>query len=98
MNANNAKGPESVDGGDGGCREQARLYWRCRRGMLELDLLLQGFVASGYEALSAGEREHFDALLALPDQQLLGLLLGGEQAGDREVADVIEKIRRAAGP
>ncbi|HAT9136121.1 TPA: hypothetical protein JBB25_14525, partial [Legionella pneumophila subsp. pneumophila] len=27
-------------------REKSRLLWKCRRGMLELDLLLQKFIAN----------------------------------------------------
>ena len=31
--------------------ELARLRWKCRRGMLELDLLLRDFLDSGYQDL-----------------------------------------------
>lgn len=34
---------------------KARLRWACRRGMLELDVLLMPFVEEGYDALSAEE-------------------------------------------
>lgn len=74
----------------------SRLYWRCRRGMLELDLLLQGFLESGYHSLPARQRDHFERLLELPDLQLFGLLLGGDQSDNKDVADVVERIRRAA--
>ena len=78
--------------------EQARLYWRCRRGMLELDLLLQGFLARGYERLSEPARAAFEALLRMPDNDLLELLYGSAEATDRETADVVAAIRRAAAP
>jgi antitoxin CptB len=69
------------------------LRWRCRRGMLELDILLRDFLSCGYEGLSAKEQEAFSRLLEFPDQELLELLLGNASPQDREVAGVIEKIR-----
>lgn len=74
----------------------SRLRWRCRRGMLELDLLLQGFLDHGYETLESPQQKQFMRLLALPDQVLLQYLLGTENVKERELADVIERIRRAA--
>lgn len=74
---------------------RARLEWRCRRGMLELDLLLQGFLERGYERLSPAQRLAFERLLELPEATLYALLLGSETSDDREIADVIENIRRA---
>ena len=50
--------------------EQRRLAWRCRRGLLELDIVLQRFVATHFYALSLDELHAFDALLAMPDQDL----------------------------
>jgi antitoxin CptB len=50
--------------------EQRRLAWRCRRGMLELDILLQRFVGQQFDALSLAELTAFDAMLALPDNDL----------------------------
>ena len=76
--------------------ERARLAWRCRRGLLELDLLLQGFLDTGYAALNAEERREFAALLELSDPQLLALLLGQERASTQGGCHVVEKIRRAA--
>ncbi len=47
-----------------------RLRWRCRRGMLELDVLLGEFLAHRYTALSATERSEFEAMLDEADQSL----------------------------
>jgi antitoxin CptB len=76
--------------------DRSRIAWRCRRGMLELDLLLGGFVDREYDRLSDEERDQFRRLLATPDQELLGVLLGHERPADEELIHVIEKIRRAA--
>ena len=70
-----------------------RLRWQCRRGMLELDLLLQGFLDGGYRALSAADKEAFRRLLEYPDQVLLEWMMGRERPVDKEIASVVERIR-----
>lgn len=77
---------------------QRRLHWRCRRGLLELDLLLEGFLRHGYAALDERQRSAFERLLALPDQELLEYLLGTRQPTDGDLAHVITCIRHAAVP
>lgn len=77
-------------------RERARLHWQCRRGMRELDLLLQGFLDRAYDAAADAERAAFRRLLDYPDQLLLEYLLGSLVPSDREIGDVIHQIRRAA--
>ncbi len=72
-----------------------RLAWQCRRGMLELDDLLQTFLDDRYAQLSPSERNAFERLLQLPDQELSELLLRGERCTDQDVNDVIDRIRRA---
>lgn len=52
----------------------ARLRWKCRRGLLELDIVLQRFLSSQYAALSPAEQASFEALLASADQDLYELL------------------------
>jgi antitoxin CptB len=75
-----------------------RLRWRCRRGMLELDLMLRGFLERGYASLDADGRAAFDELLNYADQDLLEFLMGRAQPTDTEVVHVIQAIRDAAGP
>lgn len=78
---------------EGESHHQARLQWQCRRGMLELDLLLRGFLAKGYANLSAAEKLSFDRLLQIPDPQLLEYLMGREQPEDKELTDVVARVR-----
>jgi antitoxin CptB len=54
--------------------EQRRFAWRCRRGLLELDIVLQDFVQHQYDALTLAELQVFDALLALPDNDFWALI------------------------
>lgn len=76
----------------------SRLRWRCRRGMLELDLILNEFIDKAYVSLDAQNRQRFDALLDYPDQLLFDLLLGSVISSDSRVADLIDFIRKSILP
>ena len=76
--------------------DSARLRWKCRRGMLELDLLLRAFMDRGYAALDAGERARFEQLLETPDAVLLEWLMGRIRPSDRDVGQLVDKIRATA--
>jgi len=54
--------------------EQRRFAWRCRRGLLELDIVLQDFVSKQFDSLNMGELQVFDDLLALPDNEFWDLI------------------------
>ena len=73
--------------------ERARLAWRCRRGMLELDLLLQPFVKHSYDGLSDEDKEKFHILLDFQDQELLEHLMLQKAPDDASLNDIINKIR-----
>jgi antitoxin CptB len=76
--------------------ELARLRWRCRRGMLELDLLFRDFLDHAYPQLDAAERKAFDHLLDYPDAVLLEWLMGRIRPTDTDVIQLVDKIRSAA--
>lgn len=73
--------------------EQDRLRWRCRRGMLELDLMLNAFLDKGMDDLDKQERSVFQRLLEYSDQTLLELLMERMVPADKETVHVIRKIR-----
>ncbi len=56
--------------------QQRRMAWRCRRGMLELDIVLQRFIASHFQSLAQEELQALDALLELPDNEFWQLVSG----------------------
>lgn len=70
-----------------------QLRWRCRRGMLELDWLLNDFLNAHFTELNAAQLEVFETLLDYPDAVLLDLLLGKSQASDAALATFINRIR-----
>jgi len=78
--------------------DEARLRWQCRRGMLELDLMLESFVEKRYEDLPIKTKKAFHQLLNCQDQILLDYLLGQDVPTDKDVADVAKQVRDAAGP
>ena len=71
-----------------------RMRWRCRRGMLELDLLLEGFLDHQYPGLAAADRQAFSRLLEFPDQVLLEWLTGKIVPADPEMRRLVQAIRR----
>lgn len=74
----------------------SRLFWACRRGMLELDMLLGRFLEKCYPALSPNEQQVFEQLLTYEDQVLYEWLLGGEQPEDVDLLKMINMIRANA--
>jgi len=78
--------------------DEARLQWQCRRGMLELDLMLQRFVEKRYADLPVKSKKAFHQLLQCQDQFLLDYLMGQDTPTDKDVADVAKQVRDAAGP
>ena len=67
--------------------------WQCRRGMLELDLLLNNFVDKKVNSLSEQEKQSFELLLSYPDQTLLDLLLGNSVSSDPAIAILVQQIQ-----
>jgi len=72
-----------------------QLRWACRRGMLELDLLLKDFLDNCLDKISDQEKLVFQNLLTESDQTLLGYFMGHEKPEDEEILNVVEKIRGA---
>ena len=58
--------------------EQNRLYWKCRRGLLELDLLLNRFLDQELAGLSPEQSQVFKALLNEADTRLLAWVMAQE--------------------
>ena len=72
--------------------EKNRLMWASRRGMLELDLMLQPFVEQHYDQLDQTDQQLFQKLLELEDQQLFLWLVRGEQAMDKNTQRIVDII------
>jgi antitoxin CptB len=75
--------------------EVLRLRWQCRRGMLELDLLLNRFLDTGFADLQPPQRATFNRLLAYQDQILYDWLMGHAVPADHAIRDLVARIRNA---
>jgi len=76
----------------------ARLRWRCRRGMRELDAVLQAFLDSSGADLGSAEMTDFEAILDLPDPTLHAYLLGRSDPPEPAIAALIDRIRASHHP
>jgi antitoxin CptB len=70
-----------------------RLRWRCRRGMLENDLILTRFLDVRGDAITEQEVAALDILLELSDNELWDLLSGREEPADAAVAPLLERLK-----
>jgi len=85
-----------------GTRELSRLRWRCRRGLLENDLFIERFFRHHEETITTRQAAGLQALMDLPDNDLLDLLLARVQPQGEidipEVREVLSQMRRAPAP
>jgi antitoxin CptB len=74
-------------------RTLSRLRWRCRRGLLENDLLIERFFARHEATLTPAQADGLQALMDLPDNDLLDLLLSrNEPEGALARPEVVEVL------
>ena len=76
-----------------GMKNLARVRWRCRRGLLELDILLGRFVDTHYAKLSKAELHTFEVLLDMPDNPLWDMISGKQDSKLDEQKALLEKIK-----
>lgn len=75
--------------------EPGRLRWRCRRGMKELDVLLERYLRRDLPDASSAESRAFVSLLELQDPELARYLLAGEPHPDPVSCAVVARMRSA---
>jgi len=76
-------------------RRLARIRWRCRRGMLENDLVLARYLDAKGATLTEEELAALDRLLELSDNALWDLIAGKEEPGDSALLPVVRALREA---
>ena len=77
--------------------EWNRVKWASRRGLLELDLLLEPFVTEAFLELNTLLRQDYRELLLEDDQDLLEWIMGRSAIIEDRFVPVIEEIRRFHG-
>jgi antitoxin CptB len=70
-----------------------RLRWQCRRGMLELDYVLERYLDEHYTDVDDSERQRFQELLTAQDPELQAWLLNGEPHPDPSFHPLVARIR-----
>ena len=73
--------------------QQRRLRFQCRRGMLELDVILQPYFEHALEQLDESGWHEFIALLAEPDPDIYSWLMGYAQPENPANGRAIAAIR-----
>ncbi|MDO9387093.1 MAG: succinate dehydrogenase assembly factor 2 [Thiobacillus sp.] len=70
-----------------------RVAWRCRRGLLELDLWLGGFWAAHRATLQPCETAALERLLGLSDMEILDRLHDRSPAGDAGLEMLVQRLQ-----
>jgi antitoxin CptB len=76
-------------------RSWARLRWRCRRGMLENDLILTRYLDAVAGELGEPELTALDRLLDMNDNELWELLSGRKEPDDEKLQSMVRQLRGA---
>ncbi len=72
---------------------KAKLLWQCRRGMLELDLILGRFAEKQLDLMTETQIDAFEELLTCIDPELFNWLMGQSTPTNRELAEIVEFIK-----
>ncbi len=74
-------------------KKKSRLLWRCRRGIKEMDIVLQDFIKDSYDELNNENKSAFSKLLEEQDLDILNWVLGKDKPEDTALIEIIKKIR-----
>ena len=69
--------------------EREKLKWKCRRGLLELDIVLERYLARH------PEDAELHPLLELPDSDLWDIVVGRSEDYAPNLKDVVARLRAA---
>lgn len=72
--------------------EHKRLYWHSRRGMLELDVLLLGFLENAYPQLAPEDQASYRKLLDCEDNVLFSWLMRRTRPEEPDLARIVDLI------
>ena len=71
--------------------EENKLKWKCRRGLLELDLVFQKFLPG----VQQKDFENLNQLLDMPDNDLWDIVIGRSNAYPPHMSDLVARLRAA---
>jgi antitoxin CptB len=76
-------------------KQRERLYWRCRRGLLELDIVLQRFLDKYYAQLDETQLKTFETLLLLPDNDLWDIISSKKEAASENLKSLLKLLQQS---
>ena len=79
---------------------ESRLRWRCRRGIKEMDLLLDKFLSDIYPQLDAADKKRFELFLNETDPDILAWVTGKSLPDDpayQKFVSYLQNIHPAGG-
>jgi antitoxin CptB len=77
-------------------RTRERIRWRCRRGLLELDIMLNAFLERHFEQLDDADLDVFAHLLTRPDPDLFDLVMGRQDAANAHERQLLVLLREGS--
>src|SRR5207344_1828514 len=86
---------ERMDATGMNATELNRLRWRCRRGLLENDLILARYLDAQGSVMSAEDVAALDRLLDLADGELWDLIAGRAEPADPGLLHLVAALRSA---
>ena len=75
--------------------ERSRLLWRCRRGIREMDIVLQEFLNQSYDTLNDADKYSFAQLLDEADLDILNWIMGKDEPENDGIKNIITLIRQS---
>ncbi len=70
-------------------KELERARWRCRRGLLELDIVLERFMDKHYTQLSDKDLQKFNRLLDMSDNDLWDMVTSRKEPEDASMRPLL---------
>ncbi|MDH5480674.1 MAG: succinate dehydrogenase assembly factor 2 [Nitrosomonas sp.] len=76
-------------------KELERARWRCRRGLLELDIILGRFMEQHYARLNENELQQFEVLLSQSDNDLWDMITEKKKLFDDSLLPVLKLLQQS---
>jgi antitoxin CptB len=73
--------------------QRAKLLWKCRRGLLELDIVLQRLLQK--DAFQGEDLKALNSLLDLPDNDLWDIVIGRSNDYEPHLNPIVARLRAA---
>ena len=77
--------------------DHKQLVWRCRRGVRELDVLLDKYLQSDYPKLDSAGKKAFERFLETQDPIIMDWLFGRSISEDSEIMIIMNRLKAISG-